>query len=96
MFFWPYTEGKREQIQKLRAKRTKKIGFWTVYKGKTWKNPEIAREAREKNLNFLAVYRGETLKTMKKRPPKAAENFYKNKTPHIQIGWDFEKWNPRT
>ena len=109
-----------KKIKKLRAKRAKKLGVLAIYRGKTWTNSKIAREAREKNrvldriqrenvkkswncarsarkkMDFLAVYRGETLKTMKKRPPKAAENFYKNKTPHIQIGWDFEKWNPRT
>ena len=61
----------RTPPSKLRAKRAKKIGFFTVYKG------------------------GNGKKVTKKRPPKAAENFDKNRTPRTRFGGDFKKIEPR-
>ena len=83
----PYTEGKREQIPKFRAKRAKKkSGFGPYTEGKREEKISNLRAKRAEKMVFLAVYKEKRWKITKKRPPEAAANFDKNKPPHIQIG----------
>ena len=94
---WAIYGGKTWTNPKIsREAREKNRVLGPTQRGNVKKNHKFAREARGKNRFFWPYTRKNVEKNTKKRPPEAAANFDKNKPPHIQIGWDFEKWNPRT